>query len=62
MNCFSNLKRYQPALVHTENNSKYSHKTDFMHVSIADSIVPSNLDVHVDPQTHFYVTLISTSS
>lgn len=45
-----------------ENNSKYSHKTGFMHISIADIIVPSNLDVDVDPQTHFYVTFISTSS
>lgn len=44
---------------HFENNSKYSHKTSFMYISIAAIIVLSNLDVYVDPQTHFYVTFAS---
>lgn len=39
---------------HFENNSKYSHRTNFMDISIAAIIALSNLDVYVDPQTNFY--------
>lgn len=56
---FINLKWYQPTVSHFENNSKYSHKTSFMYISIAVIIALSNLDVYVNPQTHFYVTFVS---
>lgn len=56
---FIHFKWYQPTVSHFENNSKYSHKTSFMHTSIAAIIGLSHLDVYVDPQIHFYVTFVS---